>query len=271
MAGGNVQKKSASKVYITGGASGIGLELARSYLRSGAEVTLFDIQPMESAVEGLAAIAGPASIRTFAMDVTKPGGVREAFASAAESSPPDLVIHCAGIAIAADFEAIDDDAYARVININLVGTRNVVAGVLPHLKAGSQLVLVASMAGLVGCYGYAAYCASKYGVVGLAEVLRIELATRGIDVSVVCPPEVETPMVEAERLNRPRQTEALKLMAGTLPLNVAVAQIRKGIDRRRFMIIPGWRARGLWFTNKLFPGYWTRTLADYLVSRSSHS
>lgn len=138
MAGGNVQKKSASKVYITGGASGIGLELARSYLRSGgAEVTLFDIQPMESAVEGgLAAIAGgPASIRTFAMDVTKPGGVREAFASAAESSPPDLVIHCAGIAIAADFEAIDDDAYARVININLVGTRNVVAGVLPpHLK-----------------------------------------------------------------------------------------------------------------------------------------
>ena len=267
MKGGKAHKHSEKQVYITGGASGIGLELARTYLRSGAAVTLFDIQPTESAVQALAAIAGPESVRAFAMDVTKPGGVREAFASAAESSPPDLVIHCAGIAIAADFEAIDDDAYARVININLVGTRNVVAGVLPHMKAGSHLVMVASMAGLVGCYGYAAYCASKYGVVGLAGVLRIELASRGIDVSVVCPPEVETPMVEAERLNRPRQTEALKLMAGTLPLEVAVAQIRKGIDRRRFMIIPGWRARGLWFTNKLLPGTLTRKFADFLVSR----
>jgi len=119
----------------------------------------------------------------------------------------------------------------------------------------------------VGCYGYAAYCASKYGVVGLAEVLRIELAQKGIDVTVVCPPEVETPMVEAERLNRPKQTEALKLMAGTLPLDYAVRQIRKGIDARRFMVIPGWRARGLWFTNKLLPGFMTRRLADFLVSR----
>ncbi|WP_432209902.1 SDR family oxidoreductase [Marinobacter alkaliphilus] len=255
------------QVYITGGASGIGLQLARTYLASGAAVTLFDIQPTEQALKALATIAGPDRIRAFAMDITRPDEVRAAFAQAADGGRPDVVIHCAGIAIAADFEAIDDDAYARVININLIGSRNVVAGVLPHMAAGSHLVLVASMAGLVGCYGYAAYCASKYGVVGLAEVLRIELAAKGVDVSVVCPPEVETPMVEAERLNRPKQTEALKLMAGTLQLDDAVAQIRKGIDRRRFMIIPGWRARSLWFTNKLLPGFLTRKFADFLVSR----
>ncbi|HLV76814.1 MAG TPA: SDR family NAD(P)-dependent oxidoreductase [Marinobacter sp.] len=257
----------ARQVFITGGASGIGLQLAREYARSGAAVTLFDVQPAESAVAELSALAGAGQVRTFAVDVTHPQQLRDVFAQAAATAAPDLLIHCAGICVAADFDAIDDDTYARVININLVGSRNVVAAALPYMSTGSQVVLIASMAGLVGCYGYAAYCASKYGVVGLAEVLRIELRRKGIDVTVVCPPEVETPMVVAERKTRPRQTGTLKLMAGTLPLDYAVARIYKGIERRRFMVIPGWRARGLWLTNKLMPGCVSRRLADYLVTR----
>ncbi len=74
-------------------------------------------------------------------------------------------------------------------------------------------------------------------------------------------------MVEAERLNRPKQTESLKLMAGTLPVEYAVSRIREGIDQRRFMIIPGKRARGLWLTNKLLPGLLTRRIADFMVNR----
>jgi len=253
-------------IYITGGASGIGLQLARDYVRSGCAVTLFDIQSTEEAVAELSAIPGAGSVRAFALDVSDPTSVRQIFAQAAAEQRPDVVIHCAGICIAAPFEEIDDVAYTRLININLLGSRHVAAGVLPHLKSGAQLVFVASMAGLVGCYGYSAYCASKYGVVGLAEVLRIELAPRGIDVSVVCPPEVETPLVVEERKSRPKQTESLKLMAGTLPVDFAVAQVRRGIDQRRFLIIPGKRARGLWFTNKLLPGFLTRRLADFLVS-----
>lgn len=254
-------------IYITGGASGIGLQLARDYARSGCAVTLFDIQPTEDAVTELSAIPGAGRVRAFALDVSDPASVREVFSEAAAEQGPDLVVHCAGICIAAPFDEISDDAYTWLININLLGSRHVAAGVLPHLEPGSQMVFVASMAGLVGCYGYSAYCASKYGVVGLAEVLRIELAPRGIDVSVVCPPEVETPMVVEERKSRPKQTESLKLMAGTLPVDHAVAQIRRGIDQRRFLIIPGKRARSLWFTNKLLPGFLTRRLADILVSR----
>ncbi|MFO7527694.1 MAG: SDR family oxidoreductase [Marinobacter sp.] len=254
-------------IYITGGASGIGLQLARDYVRSGCAVTLFDIQSTENAVAELSAISGGGPVRAFALDVGDSLSVREVFSEAAAEQGPDVVIHCAGICIAAPFDEIDDDAYTRLININLLGSRHVAAGALPHLTSGTQLVFVASMAGLVGCYGYSAYCASKYGVVGLAEVLRIELAPRGIDVSVVCPPEVETPLVVEERKNRPKQTESLKLMAGTLPVEFAVEQIRRGIDQRRFLIIPGKRARSLWFTNKLLPGFLTRRLADFLVSR----
>src|SRR5690606_29709924 len=225
------------QVLITGGVSCTWLHLGRVYWRHAAPATSFCVQSAEQSRAGFCTLCRAQNEREVALDVYRPEHVQQALAEASRDVQPDVMIHCAGSCVAADFEAIDDDTYARVININLVGSRNVVAGALPHLKSGSQLVLIASMAGLVGCYGYAAYCASKYGVVGLAEVLRIELAQKGIDVTVVCPPEVETPMVEAERLNRPKQTEALKLMAGTLPLDYAVRQIRKGIDARRFMVI----------------------------------
>ncbi len=263
----NTSNRSQRRIFITGGASGIGLQLARDYARAGCAITLFDIQNTESAVAEVSAVPGAGAVRAFTLDVTDPASVRAVIAEAAAEQAPDMVIHCAGICIAAPFEAIGDEAYTRLININLLGSRHVATGALPHLGAGAQLVFVASMAGLVGCYGYGAYCASKYGVVGLAEVLRIELAPRGIDVSVVCPPEVETPLVVAERKSRPKQTESLKLMAGTLPVDYAVEQIRSGIDRRRFLIIPGKRARLLWLTNKLLPGSLTRRLTDFLVSR----
>ncbi|MDX1816969.1 MAG: SDR family oxidoreductase [Marinobacter sp.] len=258
---------SPKHVFITGGASGIGLQLAREYVGSGCPVTLFDIQPTEAAVEALSAIPGGGPVRAFRMDVSDPASVRDAFSEAAAAGAPDLVVNCAGICLAAPFEATDDEAYARIIEINLLGSRHVAAAALPHLRAGSQLALIASMAGLVGCYGYSAYCASKYGVVGLAEVLRIELGPRGVAVSVVCPPEVETPMIEEERKNRPKQTATMKKMAGTLPVDYAVAQIRRGIDRRRFMIIPGKRARMLSLTNRLLPGSLTRWLASFLAAR----
>ncbi|SFR41414.1 Short-chain dehydrogenase [Marinobacter gudaonensis] len=259
--------KEVAHIFITGGASGIGLQLARDYAGSGCAVTLFDIQPTQGAVAELSAIPEAGPVRAFAMDVCDPAQVRKVIAEAAAEQGPDLVIHCAGICIAAPFEEISDEAYTRLININLLGSRHVAAAVLPYLQSGSQLAFVASIAGLLGCYGYSAYCAAKYGVVGLAEVLRIELAPRGIAVSLVCPPEVETPLVVEERKNRPKQTETLKLMAGTLPVEYAVEQIRRGIDRRRFLIIPGKRARLLWFTNKLLPGSLTRRLTDFLVSR----
>jgi len=60
------------------------------------------------------------------------------------------------------------------VDINLKGSRNFAAAVLPHMASGSRLVLLASLAGLVGNYAYAAYNASKFGVVGLASALRIE-------------------------------------------------------------------------------------------------
>lgn len=180
-------------------------------------------------------------------------------------------MNCAGVQDAARFEDLSEDAFRRVVDINLVGSRNVAAAVLPRLGRGGHLVLIASMAGLVANYGYAAYAASKYGVVGLGQVLRIEQRPRGVDVSVVCPPEVETPMVDEERRTMLPATRALKGMAGTLELEPAVREILRGIDRRRAVIVPGRAARRTLLLTRLLPRRVVDAVTDGIVRRALRS
>lgn len=257
-------------VFITGGASGIGLQLARDYVAAGCDVSLFDIQPTTAAVTGLRQQAKTEQqVQAYSLDVTSADGVVAAFQEASCRQRPHLVIHCAGIVTASAFVDTSEALFSQIITVNLLGSRHVAAAALAVLPAGGQLVLVASMAGLVGCYGYSAYSASKYGVVGLAEVLRIEFAPKAIDVLVVCPPEVETPMVVEERKLRPKETETLKLMAGTLSVEQAAMEIRRGIEKRTFLIIPGVRARLVWLTNRWLPGAVTRSISDLVVQAAT--
>ena len=117
-------------------------------------------------------------------------------------------------------------------------------------------------------YGYAAYSSSKFGVVGLASALRIECKTQGIVVSAICPPEVPTPMVDEERRTAPAVTMQTKQFAGTVTLPDLCRQVMHGLERDRFMIVPGsWRARftvfmaanlsdGCWRASRT--GWWRR-------------
>ena len=127
-------------------------------------------------------------------------------------------------------------------------------GAQGHMRSGGHLALVASIAGVVSNYGYAAYSSSKFGVVGLASALRIECRTQGIGVSVICPPEVETPMVEEERRTAPAVTMQTKQFAGTVSLDDLCTQVVHGLEQGRFMIVPGsWRARFTVFLGRTFP------------------
>lgn len=255
------------QVYVIGGASGIGRALALMHAADGDNVSVFDRVPAQAVLTELRARARvPEQVfSAWTLDVGDAEGVSRVMAEAAAAALPDLVIHCAGIVTPAAFADLPAAEFTRIVHVNLNGSAYVAAALLPFLRPGSHMVFMASMAGLVGCYGYAAYGASKAGVVGLAEVLRLEWRARGIDVSVVCPPEVETPMVEQERTVRPRQTEVMKLMAGSLPLDVACHRIHGGIAARRFLIIPGWRARMVWLGRRLLPAF-SQWVADRVLA-----
>ena len=135
------------------------------------------------------------------------------------------------------------------------------------MKAGSQLALIASLAGFTCAYGYTPYNASKYAVVGLAGALRLECVPKGITVSCVCPPEVETPMVEAERRMSPKATAKLKEFAGTLQVEPAVREIIAQLLDRRYIVIPGVRARFAYRLARFVPGLLNK-ISDGIVRKA---
>lgn len=242
--------------FITGGSSGIGLELARRLAQKGASVAIFARRVAPQVVAELRTLATRPGqrIESLAADVADAEALREAFDRAvADMGKPDLVVNAAGIIISAPFADLAAADFERVIAVNLTGSRNVAAAALPHLAPGAHLVLVASLAGLVGNFGYAAYGASKFGVIGLGRALDLELRPKGIDVSICCPGVVLTPMVEQERAIEHPVTRALAEFPGVMAVGPACDALLRGIARRRFLIVPGARPRLSAMLDRLFP------------------
>jgi len=261
-------------VYITGGSSGIGLAVARYMAALGANVGLFarDSDKLTTAVETVcnACVQAEQTIFSSSMDVDDLDDVRAKCAQAlAEFGVPDILITSAGIPMAGRFEETDADRFDAVLRTNLYGTRHVIAALLPAMKARGcgHLVPVSSSAGLFGVYGYSAYGASKFALVGLAECLRSELLNHHIRVSVFCPPEIETPILEAEKDDLPPVTRKLKNLAGTLSVDYAAEYLVQGILKNRFMIIPGFRAKVFYWLKRLMPlpVFWG--LPDFIVKK----
>ncbi|MBT4521646.1 MAG: SDR family NAD(P)-dependent oxidoreductase [Halieaceae bacterium] len=248
-------KKKWSTIYISGGGSGIGLYFAKKFAAEGVKVAIFDIRISDQVRKELFQVADAAALDLHELDICDSSAVSEAAQqSAVKLGGPELAINCAGVQISKPFLDLSEGEFARVININLIGSRNFAAAVLPHMGRGSRLAFVASLAGLISTYSYAAYNASKFGVVGLAGAVRMDSIARGIEVSVICPPEVMTPMVEEELRSMDPITFELKQVAGTLDLNSACDEILTGLEKGKFYIIPGFRARMIWRLNRWFPG-----------------
>lgn len=261
-------------VYITGGSSGIGLATARRVAALGAHVGIFARNPVKLAeAEGVvkaAAVRPTQRIFSFSMDVADLAQVRDTCGRAVERfGVPDILITSAGIPMAGRFEDIGARRFDAVMKTNLYGTRHVIATLLPAMLASGDghIVPVASSAGLYGVYGYSAYGASKFAIVGLAECLRSELLNCNIRVSVFCPPEVDTPILAAEKADLPPPTRALKDLAGTLNPAQAARVLVRGIAGNRFMIIPGFRAKVFYWLKRLMPAPVFWGLPDFIVKK----
>jgi NAD(P)-dependent dehydrogenase (short-subunit alcohol dehydrogenase family) len=133
-------------------------------------------------------------------DVTDRGAVRVALDAAADAGGPvDLLVANAGAAVSMPFLKSDDDHFARMLDVNLMGVVHAAHAVLnPMVERGfGRIVAVASTAGLKGYPYVSAYCAAKHAVVGFVRALAIETATSGVTVNAVCPGFTDTDLVAA--------------------------------------------------------------------------
>jgi NAD(P)-dependent dehydrogenase (short-subunit alcohol dehydrogenase family) len=190
--------------FITGGGSGVGLGMARSFLAAGMRVAIADIRE-DHLEEALAELDGP--VHAIRLDVTD----REAFARAADETERalgrvHLLCNNAGINLFNDMTEATYQDWDWVLGVNLGGVVNGIVTFVPRIKAHGErghVVNTASMAAFVAGPGAGIYTAAKFGVLGLSDALRWSLMPHGIGVSVVCPGNVNSKIYESDLVRPP--------------------------------------------------------------------
>jgi len=175
------------KALVTGGGAGFGLEIARRLVAAGAQVALVDVssERVVQAAERLGDGALP-----LAADVRSPDAVREAVERAArELGGLDTLVNSAGVIHIKPLAEVSEPEWDLTLDVNLKGAFLVAQAAAPHLRASGRgrIVSIASDAGKRGFAWIQAYCASKFGLIGLTESLAVELAPDQVTVNCVCP------------------------------------------------------------------------------------
>jgi len=255
-------------LFVTGGMSGLGKGLAATYLRRGADVAIFDLAVREEVMTELDQLKcrQDQQVVAYAVSVADLQALCTSVRKAVESiGEPQLAINCAGMQRAAPFAELSAADFELVVQINLFGSRNFAEAVLPFMKEGSRLALVSSMAGFAANYSYSAYNASKFAVIGLGRALRLELKPTGREVSLICPPEVDTPMVVEECRGMHPVSRTLKDLAGALTVDEAITGIVAGLDAGKHVIIPGRKAKFAYMCNRYLPDFLMNGIVDRIV------
>ncbi len=255
-------------VLITGPARGIGAETARRLAARGARLSLVGLEP-----ERLAALAeelGGGHV-WFECDVTNQAALERAVEGTAESlGGIDVVIANAGIACNRMVAAGPVEALVRTIEVNLVGVVRTVCATLPHVaEARGYYLLVSSMAALAPLPGISTYAAAKSGVEQFGNVLRLELAHKGVGVGVAHPWWIDTDMVRDARRDLGSFAEMLATLPGPFGSLTSVeecaAAFVKAVERRkRKVYVPG-----VLGSFAVVRSFFASPLAEYLTGRNA--
>jgi NAD(P)-dependent dehydrogenase (short-subunit alcohol dehydrogenase family) len=229
---------------VTGAASGIGRAVALLLAGEGRRLAVTDRD-----ADGLASLRAElqdAVTDSAVLDITDHDAVDGWARRLVEAhGAPAEVFHVAGIAIWGDPRTLPDDKWRRVIDVNLMGTVNVVEALVPVLADAPgrrDLCCVASAAGFLGLPWHAAYAASKGGVLGMCEVLRFDLAPHDVRVHCAVPGAVDTPLVRTIDIDGVasegrRVTKVKGLFRGiAVTPEKAARKIVRGVRKNRYLI-----------------------------------
>lgn len=263
---------------VTGGASGIGAALCRKLAADGAEVWIADrrLEPARELADRLT--AGGAAANAIELDVRDAAAFERVAAEVvARSGRIDYLFNNAGIGVAAEVDSNTLDDWNAVIDVNLRGVVHGIQAAYPvMIRQGSgHIVNTASMAGLMTGGGQVSYSATKHAVVGLSRSLRVEAERHGVQVCVLCPGVIRTPIFTGGaygRIDAVGMTdeeivktfwEPLRPMAPDVFAAKALRRVYRG---DAVIVVPQWW-KAFWYLERLSPALSLR-LATFAMERT---
>ncbi len=243
---------------ITGGSSGIGLALAKGIAAQGGNVAILArrkelLDQAEGEIKK-AKLDPQQMIYKISADITEPKGLEVTLTKfKTEVGIPEIVINSAGVAHPGKFSSLDPEIFHWMMDVNYFGTVNVLKNLISDFQQrhSGNIVNISSIAGFIGVYGYSAYGASKYAVSGLTDVLRAELKPYGVKVSIVFPPDTDTPQLEYESKYKPFITKEVAGSASLMSADTVATEILKKVAQGKYIILPGSEGKMLYTAHNL--------------------
>jgi NAD(P)-dependent dehydrogenase (short-subunit alcohol dehydrogenase family) len=247
---------------VTGGASGMGQIIARRLAADGARVAIFDVND-----EGLQATAAEAdTITAFHCDISSLEEVEARVAEVVQTlGAIDLLVHAAALMPSHKLLDHSHEGMERLFRINYFGTTYMVRAVLPAMLArkSGRIIAFGSIAGIALVPKMGAYCATKAAVNAYMEVLQNEIRGSGVHAHLVCPPAVNTALIDQTlATDSPGSIVEARKNGRLADPEKIVSAIEKGVAKNRDIIYPG-EARLLYLWRALFPGLWWKTVMHF--------
>ncbi len=247
-------------VFLTGASSGIGEALALEIVKRGAALGLLARREdlLKTLAEKCSQNGGQAIY--YAVDVTNAEAVSEAAKSLHKDfGKIDILIANAGIGGNNEqTRHLDPEAVAKVVNTNLMGAVNAIAAVLPFMREqkSGHLVAVSSLAAFRGLPKSAAYCASKAGMTAFFESVRLDVRRKGIDVTIIHPGFIKTPLTDGRE----------NIMPFLMELDEAIPLFIRAIEQRRKFAAFPWQLAAIVRAGKFLPAW----LYDKIAGRAAY-
>jgi NADP-dependent 3-hydroxy acid dehydrogenase YdfG len=252
---------SGKVAFVTGGASGIGAALTTKLVDGGAEVWIADRRI--GAAQELAQRLNGGGVKAHAveLDVRSFPSFEGAVAEAVQQSGRiDYLFNNAGILVGGEVDSYTLDDWNDVFDVNLRGVANGIQAVYPIMirQHSGHIVNTASMGGLVTTFGSASYTATKHAVVAISKTLRVEAERHGVQVSVLCPGVIRTPILAGGKYGRfdgVSDEQLLKFWEPFRPMapeKFAERALRAVLRGDAIIVVPAWW-KALWYLERLSP------------------
>lgn len=259
---------------ISGGSSGIGLGIARQFVQRGASVVLLARrqEQLDSSKQELLklTVTSDQFVETLSVDLRDFESLERALQPVLEAhGTPQYAVHSAGVVYPAVFEKISLERFHWMMDSNFFAAVNLFQIMVPLMKErkSGHLIALGSAASFLSIWGYSAYSASKFAIRGLCDALRSELNPYHVRVSIVFPPDTDTPQLAYENQFKPKITREISGTIQPLSADFVAKKIVDGVLKNNYIIMPDTGTK-IVFKLVNFLGSGTYKLLDYLTAKA---